>query len=354
MDDRIPLKKHTILPFDGMACHVEDMIGCGSNAMVYRGWYSDGINSDQRHHVLIKELYPLHPQGKVCRLENGQICSSEDAEDFFALHRRSFLRGNEIHLRLLADHPEQTGANLNSFQFNHTLYSVLGYSGGRSLQDELGTQLFPLRVHAKRMLLLLDALEAFHKSGYLHLDISPDNIMLTGTADRENIFLIDYNSATALGDSEGVYFSFKAGYSPPELELGQRENTGFSSDLYSVAAVFYRCIMGRTLSLQETLRAKAPDGKESPCLHNAPQTLTDLVKKILQKGLNTLPQKRYRSIGQMRQAFLELIDRIDCVGITHWSLWENGKRVTEQRIRINPALAFLREERNIYPMRLTC
>ena len=88
------------------------------------------------------------------------------------------------------------------------------------------------------MIGLLDALEAFHMSGYLHLDISPDNVMLVGSGEQERIFLIDYNSARALNATELAYVSCKAGYSAPEVTVPELSQVGFASDLYSVAAVF--------------------------------------------------------------------------------------------------------------------
>lgn len=38
MDQRAPLRPNTILEFDAMVCHIETIIGCGSNAIVYQGW----------------------------------------------------------------------------------------------------------------------------------------------------------------------------------------------------------------------------------------------------------------------------------------------------------------------------
>lgn len=354
MDHRVPLKFHTVLAFEGMSCHVEEVIGQGSNAIVYKGWYWDRLNQDLRHHVLIKELFPFHPQQRIRREADGSILVEPEAEELWRTHWSSFESGNEVHLRLLADHPDLMvmGANLNSFHYNGTLYSVLGFTGGRSLQTELNRMGQDLRRAAVQMLGVLEALEAFHKSGYLHLDISPDNIMLVGSGEHERVFLIDYNSARPVDSRDSSYLSCKAGYSAPEVGTGNCAAIDFSSDLYSVAAVFYRYLMGRTLTLAETLRAKAPDGRDSPLLADAPQTVRNMVGRILKKGLHTLPARRYRSIGQMRQAFQELIDRIDCVGVTHWALWENGKRSVEELIKMNPSLRYLKEEKNLYPIRL--
>ena len=246
MDQRLPLKPHTQICFEGTAYRIEEVIGQGSNAIVYKGWYADRLNPEQRHYVLIKELFPYHPQGEIYRDADNTIVVTPDARAHWDVHKESFLAGNEVHLRLLKDHPDMVGDNLNSFRTNGTLYSILGYSGGRSLQNALNAAGHDLRWYARMMQRLLDALEAFHKSGYLHLDISPDNIMLVGTGENERIFLIDFNSVYAMGSQTRMYLSRKAGYSAPEVELGDCDGIGMPSDLYSVAAVFYRCLMGRT------------------------------------------------------------------------------------------------------------
>ena len=354
MDNRTPLDLHTVLDFDGMSCHIEEVIGQGSNAIVYKGWYRDSLDPELHHRVLVKELFPYHPQQKIRRAEDGHIIIEPDARDLWATHKESFEVGNRIHLHLLLDHPDimVMGANLNSFQYNGTLYSVLGYTGGRSLQAELNRSPASLRRTAQWMIGLLDALEAFHKSGYLHLDISPGNVMLVGQEDQARIFLIDYNSARELGSRDSSYLSCNAGYSAPEVSVGNLEGFCFSSDLYSVAAVFFRCLMGRSLTLAEALRPKAPDAQDSAMLKDVPQTVSSMVNSILKKGLNTLPKRRYQSIGQMRQAFQELLDRIDCLGVTHWSVWENGKRSIDELIRINPSLRYLQEADGLYPIRL--
>lgn len=354
MDQRTPLEMNTVLDFGGLTCHIESVVGQGSNAIVYKGWYSDSLDREQRHHVLVKELFPFHPQQKIRRTENGCITAEPEAEELWKTHKESFEIGNRIHLRLLSDHPDlmTMGANLNSFCHQGTLYSVLGYTGGRSLQAELKQAKLELRRLTRRMIGLLDALEAFHKSGYLHLDISPDNVMLVGHGEQERIFLIDYNSARALDSREQTYFSCKAGYSAPEVSTGDLAGIGFASDLYSVAAVFYRCLMDRSLTLAETLRPKAPDGHDSPLLREATQTVISMVSSILRKGLHTLAKRRYQTIGQMREAFQELLDRIDCVGVTRWALWENGKRSVEELIRVNPALRYLQDADKLYPIRL--
>ncbi len=343
MDDRRALAPGTILAFPGMACTLLEEIGRGSNAIVYRGTYPDLLSQGQVHTVLVKELFPYHRKAAIFRGEDGQIHRAPEGEETWALHQQSFAHGNQIHLRLLERYPDQTGANLNTYPLNGTLYTVLGYNGGRSLAEEPPTELRRLTV---RLLGLLDALEAFHESGFLHLDIAPDNILLTGQGDRERVLLIDYNSVWDLaGPGPAPYASVKAGYSAPEVRTGQLPSA--ASDLYAVTAVFYRCLTGQALTPFQMSRPALPD--VTPYLGDVPATVAGMVRQILRRGLQTLPRNRYQTVEQMRQAVQELLDRIDGVGVTHAALWESGRRTAERAARENPSLAFLRREEEQFP-----
>lgn len=355
MDKRKRLEKGSILAFPGMACHVGDVIGSGSNAIVYSGWYQDQLHGEEKHHVLIKELFPYDPKGGIRRGPDNSICVDEgEPLAFFLMHRESFEAGNRIHLRLLQGCPEDMGANLNSFELGGTLYTILGCSGGRSLDEELALSEGKggLRRHVQLMLELLDALAAFHDSGYLHLDISPDNALLIGRQRSERIMLIDYNSARAIGETDCPYLSYKSGYSAPEVEMGEDDAICEASDLYSVTAVFYRMLMGRPLTMEETLAPSPPDAAQSPCLQDTPQTVQSLVRRILRRGLCIIPEDRYQTVADMRRDLEELADRIDCVGVTHWALWESGKRSVDELIRANPSLGYVTDEEGLYPIRL--
>lgn len=354
MDHRLPLKLHSILPLGDMDCHIDSIVGMGSNAIVYKAWYFDRLNEDKRHHVLIKELFPFDPRQQIWRDESGAIVVETEAESLWLSHKESFEAGNRAHLSLLEAQPElmALGANINSFTLNNSLYSVLGYTGGRSMQEDINKSAPSLRSTVRRLLSLLDGLEAFHQSAYLHLDISPDNIMLVGQKENERIFLIDYNSSIKLGENKRTFFSCKPGFSAPELSYGDTGALSPATDLYSVAAVFYRCLMGRKLSLMDALRPMAPDGKESPLLEGQPQTVSAMVSAILKKGLDIVPTRRYQSIAQLRLDLTELLDRIDCVGVTHWALWETGRRGLNELISQNPSLRYLKEDKRLYPMRL--
>lgn len=331
-----------------MPCTLEGEIGRGSNAIVYRASYPDQMNRENRHIVLIKELFPFHRKGCIYRDEQDNIVCEPAGLETMDIHRRSFTYGNDIHLRMLAMHPEQIGANLNTFSLHGTSYTVLGYTGGRALDQEITGEMVELRQIAMRLLGLLDALEAFHESGFLHLDISPDNILLIGQGAKERVILIDYNSVAALSQSTPpTYYSIKQGFSAPEIRTGRPPAA--ASDLYAVTAVFFHCLTGKPLTPFQASRPVPPDVSGCECLRDMPDTVVDMVNQILRRGLQVLPQKRYQSVPQMREAFQELLDRIDGVGVTHWAIWEGGRRIVSRVIRENPALEYIRDRESLFP-----
>ena len=166
------------------------------------------------------------------------------------------------------------------------------------------------------MLGILDALEAFHSAGCLHMDISPDNILIVRQAKRDQLFLIDYNSVHSMEewqDGAPLIFSVKEGYTAPEIRTGATWQLGFAADLYAVTAVFFTLLTGRRLAVADQIAGKPLSFQESALLRDAPEPVTAMVGRILARGLQTLPVRRYRSIAQMRRDLEELLDRIHCM-----------------------------------------
>ena len=352
IDNRKALAKGTVLFFPGMCCKVGEEVGRGSNSLVYQGSYEDAHDQEQVHHVLIKELFPLNPQGNIYRREDNSICVEPAGRDTFEMHRESFETGNKVHLKLLEACPDQVGANLNTFSFNGTLYSILGVSGGESLAKAQIGPARSLRSAAKRTLRILDALETFHTNGLAHLDIAPDNILLLGSGERERALLIDYNSAMTVSSAQrkdAVIFSIKQGYTAPEIRSGQADEISYATDMYSMTAVFYKLITGNELTLFQMVRPAPPDVSNSPCMVDEPETVKVWVQEILRRGLQSLPSRRYQTTFDMRRDLEELIDRIDGIGITHWALWEAGRKQVARMVRDNPSLSFIRDTANLYP-----
>ena len=355
MDQRTELRPGDRLPFPGMECVIVKAIGRGSNAIVYEGEYWDATSRQQKHRVLIKELFPLDPGGHIWRDSRQRICRDELGESTWSLHRLSFERGNSVHLQLLAQAPDQAGGNLNTYALNQTLYTLFDYSGGRSLDKALSSgppQTLSLVLLRMRKLLL--ALSALHDQGFLHLDISPDNVLLIGQGELERVLLIDYNSVHSREEllSQSLCLSAKEGFTAPEVQTGMVPSIGPCTDLFSAACVLYVMLTGSPPTLAQLSCKAPPDASDSPLLSNVPATVRAQVAVILRRGLCVLPERRYRSCAAMLRDLEELERRLAGVGVTHAALWEAGRRSVQRLIRQNPSLCYVQRESGLYPLRI--
>lgn len=356
MDRRTILIAGTELDFPGMKCVIGNCIGRGSNAIVYNGEYNDATNSQLKHQVLVKELFPYDENGHIWRDSNLHISIDAQGEKVWQLHRRSFERGNAVHLNMIARTPDQIGGNLNTFALNGTLYTILDYVGGRSMDKVINDgSRQSLGQIVERMKKVVFALQAFHEQGFLHLDVSPDNVLLVGKGEAERVLLIDYNSVHScdeLLNGNGVYFSAKDGFTAPEVQTGMVQAIAACTDLFSVTCIFYALLTGAPPTAVQMSRRNPPDAADSPYLVDVPATVKAQVGLILHRGLCTLPDRRYQRCTDMLRDFEELQRRIDGLGVTHAALWEAGRKSVQHLIKRNPSLGYVQREADLYPLRI--
>jgi serine/threonine protein kinase len=130
---------------------------------------------------------------------------------------------------------------LNFFRANDTVYLVMRYEQGRSLQEHIQSLREPpdeVWVRAT-FAQLLNGLREVHTHKLLHLDIKPANVYLR---EDGSPLLIDFGAARQTLSAEGMKLppTYTPGYASPEHHVG-RENLGPWSDIYSVGATVYAC-----------------------------------------------------------------------------------------------------------------
>ena len=336
-DHRRALENGTKLQLGETKYEILGIEGYGSNSIVYRAKYPDQIQKDREHQVLMKELFPYTLDGSIYREQDGNgIIIEEKGNEYFQLHKRSFCTGNETHITHLWDNPEAAGGNINSFAKNGTLYSIYSYDGGISLEQYLEKQ-EPMDLEQSCIIIqnLLDVLATFHKNGILHLDISPDNILLLPLLEgkkemQRRILLIDYNSTwnTNHKNLDGMYSGTKKGYSAPEVTLKKLNFIRPSADLFSVCAVFYQMITGKQLTEEDMQNRKIRQFH----IENCPSAKTWIssvkwkVVEVLTKGLWLSPSMRYQTTEELKKEIMDLQDRIQGRGVSKSVLWEISKR----------------------------
>jgi serine/threonine protein kinase len=129
------------------------------------------------------------------------------------------------------------------FEANGTAYMVMSYEEGTSLNRFLRKVAQPDEAYLKAMVEpLLEGLQEVHAAGFLHRDIKPSNIFLR--ADGTPV-LLDFGTARlAIRDSVHDAISILTpGYAPIELYVRTGQQ-GPWTDVYSLAAVLYRAVVG--------------------------------------------------------------------------------------------------------------
>lgn len=133
----------------------------------------------------------------------------------------------------------------DSFRENNTAYIVMEYLEGRTLKEYL-EQYGKLSVEEAKEILrpILTALKEVHGMGILHRDIAPDNIFLTNDG---MVKLLDFGASrfATTSHSKSLSVIIKPGYAPVE-QYRSRGDQGAWTDVYSLAATFYKMVTGVT------------------------------------------------------------------------------------------------------------
>lgn len=131
---------------------------------------------------------------------------------------------------------------MNFFRANETVYMVMRYERGRTLQEHIQARRGPLSEEWIRRTFsqLLHGLREVHSHKLLHLDIKPGNIYVRNDGSP---LLIDFGAARQTLTAEGTQLPpmYTPGYASPE-HYANRQNLGPWSDMYSVGAAMYACL----------------------------------------------------------------------------------------------------------------
>ncbi len=332
MDDRTPLENGSCLILNNTEYTIKELVGKGCSTIAYRAEYLDEVIPDCVHSVIIKEFFPYHKNNYIYRDDNGCIVFNEFAEEYFYSQLANFNYGNSFHISLQDEHADKTAVNINSYKANNTVYTLVSCHNGETLGELIKQNYYHNLTDITECILnILDALDDFHHNNFLHMDLSPDNILLLpldkGRKESvRRVFLIDYNNVVRKSDfleSNSVAVSYKELYSSPEQKIRDYKNISFSSDLYSVCVIFYELLIGNkpdTMSI--TRNNRYFPGENAGVFKNIPITARLQAKHILAKGLKLSPSQRYQSVSELKADLSELLDRINLLGITHSSLWE--------------------------------
>jgi len=212
---------------------ISGVLSCGGFSIVYLAYDENDLP------VAIKEYLPSQ---LALRREGDALPSiSADKLQIFRYGMRCFFEEGRSLARL--SHVNVVRV-LNFFRANETVYLVMRYERGRTLQEHIHARRGIIRENFIRhaFTLLLNGLREVHAQKLLHLDIKPANIYIRNDGTP---VLIDFGAArqTLTGGAFQLSPMHTPGFAPPE-QYRDRELLGPWSDIYSVGASIFACLAG--------------------------------------------------------------------------------------------------------------
>ena len=252
------------------------------------------FDSQLQARVAIKEYMP---SDMATRVEGTTVSVMMDtrAEDFTYGAER--FQEEARTLAKFIGHPNIAGVS-SYFDENDTSYFVMDYIEGVSFKSYIANNGGKVSVDETLnvMIPVLRALTAVHAEGFIHRDVTPDNIYISKDG---NVKLLDFGSARySIGDkSKSLDVILKVGYAPKEQYI-RRGRQGPYTDVYSCAACFYAALTGYLPP--ESLERL--DHDELVPVSQAGLEVPEWLDKAILKGLAVQPEDRFQSAAEFLDA----------------------------------------------------
>src|SRR5450830_425512 len=194
--------------------------------------------------VAIKEYLPASLVTRAAGAVVPQVAS--DKLSLYRLGLKSFFEEGRSLAQI--SHPSVVSV-MNFFRENETVYMVMNFLDGASLQEFIITardlkRSKVFRESTIRSLFdeILRGLRIVHQHKMLHLDIKPANIFI---AEDDKAVLIDFGAAREVLSKEGNFIRpmYTPGFAAPEM-YRRDSSMGPWTDIYAIGACIYACMLG--------------------------------------------------------------------------------------------------------------
>lgn len=303
--------ENEILHFDTVigAFLIKDVIGKGASSVVYRTIHTDANGNKTEH--LLKEY---HPHRIAFNRDEAKVLHITDPKDkkLFDMGMDRFEAGYKRQLQFRED-PELKNITSNIqgiYEGYGTKFIDMTCFNGRPYDKVEEVSLDSL---FRRIKAISKAITIYHKKGFLHLDIKPENIF-TFPETSEMIMLFDFDSVVSKSDlnDPNTLLSCTRNWAAPELfEEYHSMDIDDSTDLYSIGMVFFYKLTGR-FPHEEEHRSNAiySFNTNSGLLKEANKQTLLLLEDFFCHTLCRNKKHRWQTADQLTSALDELLESI--------------------------------------------
>ena len=264
---------------------IGNILGMGNFGITYMGF-----DLLLEYRVAVKEFFP---DEMVERDTNDALYVAEGTtpEEYY-----EELKAYQREAKTLAQFSKYPGivSIKELFYENNTAYMVMEYLEGGTLRRYIDNHGGKLDVdHALALMEpVITSMEEIHKSGLIHRDISPENIML----DKDgSIKVIDFGATKKLSNKTAQIYFGKFGYAPLEQMVG--EGQGPWTDVYGICATMY-CMITGDIPTDAFERSQ-----NEPLMHIADYgiPMERRIADAIMRGLSMECKDRQQDMGQLKR-----------------------------------------------------
>lgn len=268
-------------------------LGCGGFANTYKAW-----DRKLETVVAIKEFYYGDMVNRVIGRTDVILLSSKSGavQQYRHLLDR-FL--DEARYTAKFNQHENIIHIYDFFEENQTAYYVMEHMEGKDLSHYLKEHGGSIDVDTTITILqpIMEALEAVHKEGMIHRDVSPDNIFLLNNG---KIKLFDFGLAKFSEKDTDTEVNVKPGYTPPE-QYDVKSRQGPWTDIYALGATMYRAITG--IVPQESVMRR-DEGDEVLRIREIKPEIPEYIDACLTRAMSLEPAFRFKTVEQFEEVLV--------------------------------------------------
>ncbi len=300
------------------------VLGFGSFGVTYIGW-----DYTMERRVAIKEYLPSEFVTRTPGETQVVTFSGEQTQQFGEGLERFIDEA-----RRLAQFGSVGGIVqiFDCFIENGTSYIVMEYLEGMTLKaylEQYGNMTVEQALPV--ILQLASAMEAVHGHGILHRDIAPDNIYVLNPDEPDclRVKLLDFGAARFVSTrhSKSLSVILKPGYAPEE-QYRSRGDQGEWTDVYALAATFYKMLTGETP--EDSMERSAKDELKKPSKLGV--WIPPSVENALMNALHIKIEDRTQSMREFAEELLAeqiplrkpTVEKKDKLHVSKWFLGAAG------------------------------